>query len=647
MAILQSTTISGTGYLQIPVGITSERPTEPTWTVVSYTTGSGNFTVPANVYAVDVLVVAGGGGGGAWVGGGGGAGGVIYREGYQVTPGSTVAYSVGAGGTGEYNPGSYTGMPRATNGGNSTFGSITAIGGGYGGSWSPYPAQSGGSGGGNGYSYAGAAGTAGQGFRGGQGRGDSPNGYPTGGGGGAGGPGGDWRQPGSGELTTGAWGQQGKSGDGGPGVPCTITGSVVWYGGGGGGGIHGNSTASNAARGFGGIGGGGDGDGPNVDAGSANPNNTSIRLSGSTYPTGQSGVANTGGGGGGSGSGGGQQSAGGAGGSGVVIVRYRTGYNADLRPGAIRYNLQKGLEVYSNDNKWQPMTMPFLSRQIIARGYMAGGYKDSSAWNNVNRIYQATDVCTNLGDNSISRSFNYQWGACSDKIGYVFGAGNGHAVSSNVPTAFRFGTEVAYATTLGNMANNRFRFGGCFQETYFAWQCGGGATAVEETNLTTEVQSATTYTGFTSGESWGMSHETHGIMYVGGDYRIWHYATRTQLAAFGGDPSNSHQQKSVQSKMTYCWAGNEGSYNGGYNLRRSNMYTRTTSGTVAKPVTNNGEENFTMGQDWQYMLGEYNGAQNNNAWKFYYATESGFTGPSNMQPQGKGGSSSGVCWWST
>jgi hypothetical protein len=75
------------------------------------------------------------------------------------------------------------------------------------------------------------------------------------------------------------------------------------------------------------------------------------------------------------------------------------------------------------------------------------------------------------------------------------------------------------------------------------------------------------------------------------------------------------------------------------------MITSTTSGTVGKPRTNCGEENLTVGQDWQYCLGEYNGAQNNGSWKFFYATETGVSGASTMEPKGKGGSSSGACGW--
>jgi hypothetical protein len=52
-----------------------------------------------------------------------------------------------------------------------------------------------------------------------------------------------------------------------------------------------------------------------------------------------------------------------------------------------------------------------------------------------------------------------------------------------------------------------------------------------------------------------------------------------------------------------------------------------------------------MGQNHQYMLGMYNGAQNNISWRFNYATESGFQGGASMEPKGKGGASSGVCSW--
>lgn len=83
----------------------------------TYSSGSGNWTVPSGVTSVTLLAVGGGGGGEAAGGGnGGGGGGTISRTSYSVTPGASISYSVGAGGVGG-------------NGGNTTFDGLIAYGG--------------------------------------------------------------------------------------------------------------------------------------------------------------------------------------------------------------------------------------------------------------------------------------------------------------------------------------------------------------------------------------------------------------------------------------------------------------------------------------------------------------------------------------
>lgn len=235
---------------------------------------------------VEYLVVAGGGGGGSGNtgngGGGGGAGGLL--AGIDPVPnGQTLLVTVGAAGSGTTAGGTGT-----TNGGNSVFGSIVAIGGGYGAngySGNTTPA-SGGSGGGAGasttYPLFGGDGRAGQGNRG--GAGSNTSGYNAGGGGGAGTIGLDFRG--------------GKAGNGGAGAASAISGTVTAYAGGGGGGAY-----NTAVGGTGGSGGGGTGG-----------NNT----------TGTAGTANTGGGGGGAGG----TASSSNGGSGIVIVSYPDVYAA-------------------------------------------------------------------------------------------------------------------------------------------------------------------------------------------------------------------------------------------------------------------------------------------------------------------------------
>jgi hypothetical protein len=131
---------TSTGYFDLPVGTTAQRPATPedgnfrintttgglevyylnAWTNIkslgisaatgglittdgSYKvhtfTSSGTFVITQAASVFDILLVAGGGGGGHDVGGGGGAGGLLYLTGISLDPGS-YAITVGAGGAG-------------------------------------------------------------------------------------------------------------------------------------------------------------------------------------------------------------------------------------------------------------------------------------------------------------------------------------------------------------------------------------------------------------------------------------------------------------------------------------------------------------------------------------------------------------------
>ena len=245
-------------------------------------TSSGNFVATYALSNVDYVVVAGGGAGGGSGGqngnGGGGAGGYLQSQ-FGSMSAATYAIVIGGGGTGT------SSNSGQTSGSNTTFNSLTAIGGGHGMS-AGEASESGGSGGGGTASSngGGASGTSGQGNAGGSGNNSSRGG---GGGGGAGAAGGN---------ASGNNFPNGNAGDGGAGSSNSIqTGSSQTYAGGGGG----SMADQNARNGSGGSGGGGQGGGQ------------------SNNPAPAHGTANTGGGGGA-----GRDGTGKNGGSGVVIVRY-------------------------------------------------------------------------------------------------------------------------------------------------------------------------------------------------------------------------------------------------------------------------------------------------------------------------------------
>lgn len=215
---------------------------------------SGTFTVAQSLTA-DYLVVAGGGGtipqsSGYYSGGGGGGGmrssvtptggGGSAESALSLTTGTACTVIVGAGAAaapyGRY----------GIQGNNSSFHTITSIGGGYGSNGpgaTSGNAGSGGSGGGAGsnngspYSvYSGGSGTSGQGYAGGSN--ESADAYAGGAGGGAGGAGGN--------------GSGGKGGTGGAAVSNSISGVSTYYAGGGWGGkgYYGSATIGNSGTGY-------------------------------------------------------------------------------------------------------------------------------------------------------------------------------------------------------------------------------------------------------------------------------------------------------------------------------------------------------------------------------------------------------------
>lgn len=218
---------------------------------------------PVTTASVSYLVVGGGGGGGGNSGGGGGGGGYQYNSAFTVT---AQAYSVTVG-----NGGVRGNYDDSTNGENSVFSTITAIGGG---------------------------------------RGRAFGGNNAGGNGGSGGGGG-------GSTTTtnaGGTGSQGSNGGSNGGV---IVSPVPAGGGGGSSAAGGNASGSNAG------GGGGSATNGTVGAGGSGGGGAGNDSGGST--TGVNGTSNTGGGGGGGGGGSSNPTAGGNGGSGIVIIAYPTG----------------------------------------------------------------------------------------------------------------------------------------------------------------------------------------------------------------------------------------------------------------------------------------------------------------------------------
>ena len=294
----------------------------------------------------------------------------------------------------------------------------------------------------------------------------------------------------------------------------------------------------------------------------------------------------------------------------------------------------------------------FKYRQIINYSYIAGGYKSSSPWKNVHKATNATDQTTHIGE-LLDYPANYTSGACSKTIFYMWSVNTDNAhkgpttLHSNTTSAVNMMTDTNYAHQSNHdLQYSRSDCGTMWKEHEFAWIFAGNRTEVDKFNLSNE----TTITNYgvtsisSSGGASSFCNETHGYGWSTSSIKM-EFSTET-ISSSSNSWSAHGQQKGISSKVGKGYAGNEGSYQGGYNLRRWDTSTDTNIGNVAKLRSNCGEENFAMGQDWQYMLGCYGSSlQNNDSWKMYYQTDTGVLNPAGLPPAINAGTSSGHCGW--
>ena len=324
--------------------------------------------------------------------------------------------------------------------------------------------------------------------------------------------------------------------------------------------------------------------------------------------------------------------------------------------GQIYYNeLNKTMEMY-NGEEWVAVSQDnrqYLHRTIITRSWVMGGYKSGAPWYNVNSMNHQTDLMANLGD-LLHTKASYSSGGCGKVYGFIWNANNAHSTASTTTAGINMATETGLvAGDCPTLLYSRNDCGTAFKETEYAYLCGGGTTNIDVFNLTSNTmyaaQSMTTASAGGTGN--GMSSingETAGYVWPNGaGDKLLFAANQVATVSASVIGASNGQQKGINSKVGKGYAGNEGTYQGGYNLRRWQFSTETNIGNVARPIGNIGEENFDMGQDHQYMLGMYgNSVQNNRGWKFSYYTDSGYELGAGSVRTGVPGGSSGHCVWS-
>lgn len=288
---------------------------------------------------------------------------------------------------------------------------------------------------------------------------------------------------------------------------------------------------------------------------------------------------------------------------------------------------------------------PFRYRSIYTRGYVSAGYQNSSPWKNVNRTVHATDTTTNLGD-QFDQIGAYLDGGYSDYTQYVYGLGGSYSVSNTHSSAFNMNTEVGKASsTIYDMKTARVNHVAIMNPSLTAaYITGGATTATDKHNYVTETMytiGAVPANPSVSTICTKMLGQYRGWV-IGGGANAWiDFGTETWTN--GGLTSGTDgYSKVMSSKNGFGW-GKSSSNTAIVGVTRWSDVTGTGYGVVCNTPNGSGEENMQTGQNWGYCLGNYNGAQNNEAYKITFSNDALAVMGSATQPSGHGGMSSGCC----
>lgn len=303
--------------------------------------------------------------------------------------------------------------------------------------------------------------------------------------------------------------------------------------------------------------------------------------------------------------------------------------------------------------------LPFLVRQIITTGYVASGYKDGTPWKNVSSLNQSTDTNTNLGD-LLQNPASYSSGAHNRDHAFIWSSGTAHSTAYNSTACFNMRNNTTLSKTSAMDTQYTSQDSGTMQDhdgygiTRYSWQNGKAAAAyIQRFNMSNETHSGIVATSFTQAGTGASAHfsEFWGYWWADNDQanRIRKFVFTTETESTPNFSAGFHgQQQGLAAKTGFGYAGNEGSYQSGYNFRKTSYATESLVGTMAKPIGNSGEENFFMGQDRGYAAGIYSdSAQNNRTYRFSYTTDTGYELGASAQPSAPGiaGRSSGHGYW--
>ena len=128
----------------------------------------------------------------------------------------------------------------------------------------------------------------------------------------------------------------------------------------------------------------------------------------------------------------------------------------------------------------------FFLRQVITKGYVLAGYRNSQPWTSVNEVTHSTDTTVDLGG-PLNNSSGYPGGMCDDTFAYLLKANNQVGGSSSQTNRYNMRTNTSI---VGPSAPYAVGNSGTImhQEQLYAYGAPGevGVAAIMKFNFTTQ-----------------------------------------------------------------------------------------------------------------------------------------------------------------
>ena len=281
----------------------------------------------------------------------------------------------------------------------------------------------------------------------------------------------------------------------------------------------------------------------------------------------------------------------------------------------------------------------FAEGFAITRGYPAAGYKSSSAWRNINRTTCATFSNTNIGDR-LDQSDAYTAGAQNTNMrAYVFCTANGWNATGNYVSTFSMVTE-SNAGAGQSMSTSRNRTSVMKRDFKYAYVCGNNNNNPDRYDLTNDTCTTVSGSSNTGSDNPACGYgETKGWWKQGGTGHEFTWATQS-WASWSSAPGTDGSNKTWSSRLGYMYWNTQGGYQTNANMTRRDDTTGSELNQIGKPGAT-GEETFFTGMTHGFMVGMYNGSQNNTGGQMDFSTHSfGWNG--SLNSQGTPGRASGA-----